>query len=143
MELLERLSRRQVQTLIAVRRGETPERGASLNDVARALRMRAPSALEHLTALEALRLVSRFRGKSRLTARGQACLAEYQRHHRVAESLFQQLGLSAKDTHLAALEVDLALSHQTVDRLCAAEGHPQECPHGAPIAPCRSRRGAG
>lgn len=140
MELLERLSRRQVETLIAVRRGETSAKGTSLNFVAHALGVRPPSALDHLTTLEGLSLVARHRGKSRLTARGEACLSEYQRHHRVAENLFQRLGLSVADTHVAALEVDLALSHRTVNRLCEAEGHPTECPHGAPIAPCHTDR---
>jgi DtxR family transcriptional regulator, Mn-dependent transcriptional regulator len=137
METLERLSRRQLDALIAVRRGQSAERGASLKLIAKGLHVRPPSALDHLTALEAHGLVSRYRGKSRLTPRGEACLGEYQRHHRVAENLFQQLGLSIEDTHEAALEVDLALSHRTVDRLCEAAGHPRECPHGEPIAPCR------
>jgi DtxR family Mn-dependent transcriptional regulator len=141
MEPLERLSRRQLDTLLAVRRGESSGSGAPLNFVARQLGVRAPSALDHLTALEGLGLIRRYRGKSRLTPRGDACLAEYQRHHRVAESLFGQLGLSADATHAAALEVDLALSHRTVDRLCAAEGHPKECPHGEPIPPCQSATG--
>jgi DtxR family Mn-dependent transcriptional regulator len=96
----------------------------------------SPSALDHLTSLESFGLVVRYRGKSRLTPRGETCLLEYQRHHRVAENLFQQLGFSADETHHAALEVDLALSHRTVDRLCRASGHPDSCPHGEPILPC-------
>ncbi|MGI0131775.1 MAG: metal-dependent transcriptional regulator [Thermoplasmata archaeon] len=140
MELLEHLTRRQVETLLAVRRGEGEEKGTSLNSVAHELRVRPPSALDHLTTLEGLNLVTRYRGKSRLTARGETCLLEYQRHHRVAESLFGRLGLSVTDTHSAALEIDLALSHRTVNRLCEAEGHPTECPHGEPIAPCRPGR---
>ena len=136
MELLERLSRRQIDTLLAVRHGESPEKGASLNSIARQLQVSAPSALSHVTVLEQLGLVVRYRGKSRLTARGDSCLSEYRRHHRVAENLFQRLGLPAADTHAAALEVDLALSHRMVDRLCEAEGHPTECPHGEPIEPC-------
>ena len=142
MELLERLSRRQIETLLAVRRGQSEGRGASLNSVAVALGVRPPSALDHLTALEGLQLVARYRGKSRLTPRGEACLVEYQRHHRVAESLFHRLGLSAGETHAAALEVDLALSHRTINQLCEAEGHPRQCPHGEPIAPCRTSAAA-
>lgn len=136
MEVLERLSRRQIDALLAVRKAESPERGASLNAIARELRVRAPSALTHLTVLEHRGLVTRYRGKTKLSARGEACLSEYHRHHRVAENLFQRLGLGAADTHAAALEVDLALSHRMVDRLCEAEGHPTQCPHGEPIEPC-------
>jgi DtxR family transcriptional regulator, Mn-dependent transcriptional regulator len=141
MELLERLSRRQVEAMAAVRRGTTAEKGAPLNYIAGELRVRPPSALDHLTTLERLHLVSRYRGKSRLTPRGEACLLEYQRHHRVAENLFRKLGLSVDATHAAALEVDLALSHETVNQLCEAEGHPGECPHGEPIPSCRGASG--
>jgi DtxR family transcriptional regulator, Mn-dependent transcriptional regulator len=137
METLERLTRRQVDALQAVRAGESPDRGASLNGIAGRLRLRPPTALGHLTQLEELDLIARHRGKSRLTDRGRRTLLEYDRHHRIAEGLFDQLGLSAEDTCKAAREVDLALSHRTVERLCEAEGHPARCPHGESIPPCR------
>ena len=125
-----------MEALRAVRQCEHRPKGAPLKAIAKALRVSSPSALDHLTALEELRLVERYRGKSRLTDRGEACLTEYQRHHRVAESLFQRAGLSPQETCDAAREIDLALSHETVDQLCRAEGHPKVCPHGAPIEPC-------
>ncbi len=136
METLQRLTRRQVDALGAVRRCETPGRGASLTSGARRRGVRPPSALDHLTQLEKLRLVHRHRGKSRITPRGQATLLEYQRHHRIAEGMFGRLGLSPDDTCRAAREIDLALSHRTIERLCVAEGHPGSCPHGAPIEEC-------
>lgn len=136
MEVLQRLTHRQVEALrmIAIRQGAV--RGASLKEIAAGLGVRPPSALAHLGPLEGLGLIVRFRGKSRLTHRGTTCLEEYRRHHRVAESLFSRAGLSAEATCRAAREVDLALSHRTVERICAAEGHPSTCPHGAPISPC-------
>ena len=136
MEPLERLTRRQVDALEAIRTHETPARGVSLNTIAAGLHVRPPSALAHLSVLERMGLVERYRGKSRLTARGRACAAEYQRHHRVAEHMFARLGLSEKELCAAAREVDLALDHATVERLCRAEGHPTTCPHGEPIPPC-------
>ena len=136
MEVLARLSRRQLDALIAVRQLELPHRGAPLGSIAAVLKLRAPSALEHLTTLEELGLVARHRGKSRLTSRGNACLREYERHHRVAEQLFARLGFPAGETCKAAREIDLALDHRTVERLCESEGHPATCPHGDPIAPC-------
>lgn len=141
MESLEQLSRRQVDALRAVRHLERDDRGAPLGAVAATLAVRPPTALDHLTALETLGLVARHRGKSRVTDRGRACLEDYQRHHRVAETLFRRLGLTPEATCRAAREVDLALSHRTVERICAAEGHPPECPHGAPIPPCPRRGG--
>ncbi|MCI4350123.1 MAG: metal-dependent transcriptional regulator [Thermoplasmata archaeon] len=141
METLQRLTRRQLDALRAIGAGETPEKGVALNQIAAALRVQAPSALGHVSPLEVLGLVSRHRGKSRLTAGGRTALVEYQRHHRVAESLFSRLGLAPEESCTAAREVDLAISHATVERVCAAEGHPSVCPHGAPITPCSSPKG--
>ncbi len=136
MEILQRLTRRQLDTLQLVARLDLGEPGVSLNRLARALGVRAPSALAHLDPLERLGLVRRHRGKSQVTPRGRDVLGEYLRHHRVAESLFARAGLSADATHVAALEVDLALSHRTVQEICESEGHPTVCPHGQPISPC-------
>jgi DtxR family Mn-dependent transcriptional regulator len=136
MEPLERLTRRQIDALHAVTRADSRGSGAPLKEIARVLGVRPPSALTHLTALETSGLVERHRGKSRLTERGRACLLEYQRHHRVAERLFAEVGLSRAEVCSAAREIDLSLTHRTVERLCQAEGHPSECPHGDPIPPC-------
>lgn len=133
MEVLQKLTRRQVDALRAIRSRETPERGASLKSIAASLKMSAPSALGHLTPLEELGLVERHRGKSRVTSRGQATLLEYQRHHRVAETLFGSLGLAPEQTCAAAREIDLAISHRTVEEVCKAQQHPASCPHGEPI----------
>ena len=140
METLQRLTRRQVDALRAIAGGETADRGLSLKSTAAALHVRPPSALGYLTPLEEMGLIARHRGKSRLTPRGRSTLVEYQRHHRVAESLFSQLGLAPEATCEAAREVDLAISHHTVEQLCAAEGHPSVCPHGAPITPCSDKK---
>jgi Mn-dependent DtxR family transcriptional regulator len=143
METLQQLSRRQVQALQVIRGQETPDRGVALKAIAAGQGLTPPSALDHLTALERMGLIARFRGKSRLTDKGRRTLVEYQRHHRVAETLFGQLGLSPEATCEAAREIDLAISHRTVEEICRAQHHPAACPHGAPIAPCRdSNRGA-
>ncbi len=136
VETLQRLTRRQVDALRFVARRDLGGPGVSLNAVAQGLGVTAPSALALLGPLETNGLVVRFRGKSRLTPRGRNCLDEYLRHHRVAESLFARAGLPRDATHAAALEIDLALSHRTVQEICESEGHPSVCPHGRPIAPC-------
>jgi Mn-dependent DtxR family transcriptional regulator len=140
VELLQRLTRRQLEVLQAIGRAESAERGAPLKTVATALGVSAPSALDHMTFLEGTGLIVRRRGKSRLTPRGRSVLVEYQRHHRVAESLFGQFGLDPARTCAAAREIDMALSHRTVEALCEAQAHPQVCPHGQPIAPCHFQR---
>jgi DtxR family transcriptional regulator, Mn-dependent transcriptional regulator len=143
VESLQHLTRRQVETLESIQAHETELRGASLNSIASSLGLTAPSALGHVTPLEHEGLVSRYRGKSRLTEKGRRTLLEYRRHHRVAESLFSNLGLNPTEVCRAAQEVDLALSHSTIEKLCAAEGHPAVCPHGEPISPCSARKGGG
>ncbi|MGI0055339.1 MAG: metal-dependent transcriptional regulator [Thermoplasmata archaeon] len=143
MEALRDLSRRQVDALQAVQRREQTDRGASLKSIAEELRVSSPSALDHLTALEALGLVARHRGKSRITSRGRACLVDYLRHHRVAESLFQHAGMAAAETCVAAREIDLALSHRTVERIYEAEGQPVACPHGSTIPTLSRARRSG
>jgi DtxR family Mn-dependent transcriptional regulator len=142
VEALQQLTRRQLVALQALGRLRARGTEIPLNDVAHALGIRPPSALPHLKALERLGLVERRAGKSRVTPRGAACLVEYQRHHRVAERLFAHLQLPAQAACRAAQEIDLALSHRTVEALCEAEGHPAVCPHGEPIGPCRGDRAA-
>ena len=137
------LSRRQVDALRGVQRNETTERGAPLKSIATYLRVQPPTALDHLTVLEHLGLIERYRGKSRLTPRGRECLIDYLRHHRVAESLFQRAGLDAQETCRAAREIDLALSHKIVERIYEAQGSPAECPHGGAIPSPSSRRSVG
>jgi Mn-dependent DtxR family transcriptional regulator len=138
VETLQQLTRRQLDTLQTIRAKETPERGVSLKLIASSLKLTPPSALGHLTPLEERGLVERHRGKSRLTNKGRTTLLEYQRHHRVAETLFGNLGLPPEETCSAAREIDLAISHRTVEEVCRAQQHPAACPHGAPIAPCHS-----
>ena len=142
METLQRLTRRQVEALQAVRANESEERGAPLSVVATELKIRPPSALDLLTPMECLGLVSRYRGKSRLTDRGRTTHTEYDRHHRIAEGLFRHMGMCPAEICAAAREVDLALSHRTVERLYRAEGHPRLCPHGEPIPAGPPARGA-
>jgi Mn-dependent DtxR family transcriptional regulator len=136
METLQRITRRQLDALQVIGAKETPERGVPLNWIASSLKLTPPSALGHLTPLEDLGLIERHRGKTRLTARGRTTLLEYRRHHRVAETLFGNLGLPADETCAAAREIDLAISHRTVEEVCRAQRHPSACPHGEPIAPC-------
>lgn len=143
METLQHLTRRQIDALRTIGAGETPERGVPLKATADALKVSPPSALGYLTPLEELGLIARHRGKSRLTARGQSTLTEYQRHHRVAETLFADAGFSAEASCQAAREVDLAISHRTVESVCRVESHPRRCPHGEPIPPCDSIESAG
>jgi Mn-dependent DtxR family transcriptional regulator len=137
VEPLQRLTRKQLETLQYVEHAGTTGHGVPLKDLARRFRIASPTALGHLTALEQLGLVERFRGKTKATRRGSETLREYVRHHRVAETIFADAGLTAIEACEAAREVDLALSHDVVEKLCRSERHPEVCPHGEAIEPCR------
>jgi len=141
METLQQLTRRQIDALRSIGGQETPEHGVPLKSTAASLKVRPPSALGYLTPLEEMGLIERHRGKSRLTARGRNTLGEYQRHHRVAETIFGNLGLPPDETCAAAREIDLAISHRTVEEVCRAQQHPSACPHGQPISACSSQSG--
>ena len=138
MEALQQLTRRQIDALRTIGAQETPDRGVPLKLTAASLHVRPPSALGYLTPLEEMGLIVRHRGKSRLTTHGRSTLREYQRHHRVAETIFGNLGLPPAETCAAAREIDLAISHRTVEEVCRAQQHPAVCPHGEPIAACSS-----
>ncbi len=141
MEPLHELTRRQLDVLGRVGALAGAGRGVPLNRLARVLRVSSPTVLAHLTVLERRGLVTRARGKTDLSGKGRATLAEYVRHHRIAEALFARVGLTSPETCRAAREIDLALGHATVERLCRAAGHPTTCPHGAPIPPCAGDSG--
>jgi Mn-dependent DtxR family transcriptional regulator len=143
VETLQKLTRRQLDTLQVVAACEVGEHGGSLKAIAGRLGVSPPSALGHVSSLESHRLVVRFRGKTRLSAQGRGALLEYRRHHRIAEGLFSRLGFPPSAVCAAAREVDLALSHRTIERMCDAEGHPVVCPHGEAIPPCPSRKSGG
>jgi Mn-dependent transcriptional regulator len=136
VEVLQRLTRRQLEVLQLVETLPATRKGVSLEDIANSLSIKPPSALEHVRTLQFLGLVKRVSGKTRITVRGRACLDDYQRHHRIVENIFYRMKLPADEACRAAREIDMALSHDIVERLCSIQGHPKECPHGKPIPPC-------
>ena len=135
MEVLQKITRKQLVVLQLVHDMPDSPKGISLKSIASRLKIRPPSALELIKTLESLGLVSRKSGKTRLSRSGIRCLEEYNRHHRIAEILFSHY-LGPEESHLAANAVDLSISHEVVDKICAAEGHPKVCPHGNQIPEC-------
>jgi DtxR family Mn-dependent transcriptional regulator len=141
MDVLDKLTRRQVDALQAVADTETGGKGAALKAIASKLGVSPPSALDHIGILEDLGLVERHRGKTRLTRTGRTTLVEYLRHHRIVERMLNKMGVPDDEICKEARAIDLAISHNAVERVCASEGHPSICPHGEPIPPCSSRKG--
>ena len=74
------------------------------------------------------------------TARGRAKAADIIRRHRLAERLFTQT-LDIQDEaeiEQQACKFEHILSPEATDKICTFLGHPEKCPHGAPIpaGPC-------
>ena len=81
-----------------------------------------------------------------LTARGRQRAADIIRRHRLAERLFtDSLALDSElEIEQQACKFEHILSPEATDKICTFLGHPQTCPHGAPIpsGPC-CRRNSG
>jgi putative ABC transport system ATP-binding protein len=82
-----------------------------------------------------------------LTPRGRQRAADIIRRHRLAERLFtDSLSLDSEtEIEQQACKFEHILSPEATDKICAFLGHPQTCPHGAPIPPgqcCGSTRQA-
>jgi len=74
------------------------------------------------------------------TDRGRAKAADIIRRHRLAERLFTQT-LDIQDEaeiEQQACKFEHILSPEATDKICTFLGHPEKCPHGAPIpaGPC-------
>ncbi len=69
-----------------------------------------------------------------LTREGKHRAAQVIRRHRLAERLFVDvLNMSLHQAEKGACEFEHILAPQVVESICTLLGHPQECPHGAPI----------
>jgi len=75
-----------------------------------------------------------------LTARGRLRAADIIRRHRLVERLFtDSLALDSElEIEQQACKFEHILSPEATDKICTFLGHPQTCPHGAPIpgGPC-------
>lgn len=70
-----------------------------------------------------------------LTGPGEARAAGVMRRHRLAERLFDVVGVgeAAMEATACELEHSHILSDEATDRICAFLGHPVTCPHDRPI----------
>jgi DtxR family Mn-dependent transcriptional regulator len=70
-----------------------------------------------------------------LTERGRKKAADIIRRHRLAERLFtDSLALDSEtEIEQQACKFEHILSPEATEKICTFLGHPQTCPHGAPI----------
>jgi DtxR family Mn-dependent transcriptional regulator len=69
-----------------------------------------------------------------LTKLGFELAKELNRHNRLLELLlFNELGLSPKESHNESEKTSLLFSCEIINKICEKYGHPKTCPCGEPI----------
>lgn len=111
------------------------------SQLARQLRVSAPSVTNMLTRLAEERLVSHTpRGGARLTAEGRRQAIGMVRRHRIIECfLVQVLGLDWSEVHDDAEVLEHHISERVLAAMDRLAGHPSEDPHGHPIPDAQGR----
>ncbi len=128
------LTKKERDCLLAAYREEESEGvPPRLVDLARALGVRPPTALELVRRLESKGLVERRRGLISLSERGREVAKGVISVHRAVESLLFNCGLGADDACRTASMFDFVLDPSLVPRLLELLGNPSTCPHGHPI----------
>lgn len=109
--------------------------------VSRLLGVSRPSAGEMLDRLEDAQLIARTPTRQIvLTSSGRAAADEAVRRHRLLERFaVDYLGYGIPECFERARAVDGAFDDDAVERLAAALGRPERCPHGWPIDAARAR----
>ncbi len=109
---------------------------ARINDIARALKVAPPSAVEMLRRMERMGLVVYYpRVGIQLTERGEELAREAIRSHRLAELLLTELlGMELdSEVHEQACDLEHHISSSVAEAVCVKLGHPRRCPHGKRI----------
>jgi DtxR family Mn-dependent transcriptional regulator len=112
--------------------------------VARLLGVSRAAAGEMVVRLEDEGLVRRGERKELLlTAAGRTAADRLLRAKRVLECFaVDSLGYSIAECHGRARELTLGFDDEAVERVWAALGRPERCPHGRPLDPVRARESA-
>ncbi len=123
-----------LQTLFWLHEAGLPMTGAN---VARAMRLSAPTVHEMIGRLERDGYITRAGDKSiGFTEAGQAHAEGIVRRHRLIERfLTDVLGIPWDEVHEEAERLEHAMSPVLEERMLAAIGDAKTCPHGHPITP--------
>ncbi len=113
--------------------GEQGKDIARINEMAEALGIAAPSAVEMLRKMEGMGLVKYHARKGvSLTEKGRKAARNVIRGHRLAELLLKDI-LKIKVDEEAACGLEHHLSEKIADAVCTVLNHPTKCPHGSAI----------
>ena len=121
-----------LQTIYWLEEAGLPITGAN---IARAMRLSAPTVHEMVGRLEEDGYVTRLEDKSlEFTTRGREHATQVVRRHRLIERfLTDVLGIPWDEVHEEAERLEHAMSPTLEERMLAAIGDAKTCPHGHPI----------
>ena len=121
-----------LQTIYWLEEAGLPITGAN---IARAMRLSAPTVHEMVGRLEDDGYVTRLEDKSlQFTTRGREHATQVVRRHRLIERfLTDVLGIPWDEVHEEAERLEHAMSPTLEERMLAAIGDAKTCPHGHPI----------
>ncbi len=128
-----RVSRRELQYLLAIKAENERGNGATVFKVARTLRVSTASAYEEISHLMRKGLVCKREDGIYVTEYGLKILNNALRAHRVLETLLVSMGFNADEACKLASEFDYAVPEEVVNRLYEYLGKPKRCPHGYEI----------
>jgi len=112
-----------------------------LTDLARAMGVRPPTALELIRRLMEKGVVERRRGLIALSESGRREALNILAVHRALEVFFAGCGMSADEACSLAGQIDYIVeSRLPPGNLLEALGNPTQCPHGYPIPGGSARR---
>ena len=106
---------------------------ARVKDVARAMGVSPPTAVEFLEKLKGKSLVEKGPSGYRLTEEGKACFNEATRTHRLMETLLVRNGLPLEQACKVSSSMGAPIAEADLEKLCASMHHPDTCPHGRRI----------
>ena len=106
---------------------------ARVKDIAVAMKVAPPTAVQFLDKLKDMQLVEKGPSGYRLSKKGTECFNEATRTHRLMETLLVRNGLPLEEACRVSASIDTLIDEADLEKLCAHLSHPDRCPHGRPI----------
>jgi len=128
-----RISRREINYLLVIKRENDSGRGARISTIAKSLNVSPASAYEEVMHLVSKGLVNKVDEYVYITELGSRELINAIRAHRIMEVLLVRAGMELDDACRSCSEFDSMIPEEVVERIYEYLGKPGKCPHGNEI----------
>ena len=128
-----RLSKREINYLIAIKELIETSGKATLTEIAEKLNISVPSVYEEVNHLVKKGLVKKTARSITLSEKGEKALKDYLRAHRVIEVLLVKAGIPPEQACELSSKFDVHVPPEVIDAIFKFVGEPNQCPHGNPI----------